>query len=268
MFVDTHAHFDADAGPDALCRMLERAHAAGVDRVVAIGGSLELDAGALAAARCDPDRVQVTLGLDRDHAKTGQDLAAAMATLRCDIDCAREEGIRVVGIGETGLDFHYRAEMAGPQVELLGVQLDLARDLVLPVVVHSREADDETAAALADHARQWTGAPDRLGVLHCFTGGQEFADRLLSLGYYISFSGIVTFRNAVSLRKVAKRVPADRLLLETDSPYLAPVPHRGKGNEPAYLPDVATVVAEVRGVPRERIEELTTRNAERLFGLN
>jgi TatD DNase family protein len=146
--------------------------------------------------------------------------------------------------------------------------LELARKYQLPVIVHSREADDDTMALLQEHVRRWCGDPGRIGVLHCFTGIVGFARKLLDMGLMISFSGIVTFKNANNLRAVARDVPEDRLLIETDTPYLAPVPHRGKSNEPAYVVHVAEILAKIRKDTIERIAHSTARNAERLFGLN
>jgi TatD DNase family protein len=135
------------------------------------------------------------------------------------------------------------------------------------VVIHSRDAEDDTIEMLSKHVTAWPGDPDRAGVLHCFTGGPPFAERLAGIGFYVSMSGIATFRNADSIRAAARIVPDDRLVLETDSPLIAPVPHRGKRNEPAYLVHVARTVAGVRGVSTPALAELTRRNAERLFGM-
>jgi TatD DNase family protein len=172
----------------------------------------------------------------------------------------------VAAIGELGLDFHYTPETAEAQQALMVEQLALARELRLPVIVHSREADQETVALLSAHARQWGGGSDRIGVLHCFTGTESLARQLLDLGFMISFSGIVTFRNADLLREVARGIPADRLLIETDTPYLTPVPHRGRPNEPCYLPAIAALLARVRGMDVEELAGLTTANSEKLFG--
>ena len=172
----------------------------------------------------------------------------------------------VVAIGEIGLDFHHDRETALAQIELFQRMLLLARDRQLPVSVHTREAEAETLAALGAHAAAWRGAPDRIGVMHCFTGGEVFARDLLALGFFISFSGIITFKNAGGLFAVAALVPEDRLLIETDSPYLAPEPFRGQPNEPAHVRRVAEVLAEIRHTSWETIAEISTRNAERLFG--
>jgi TatD DNase family protein len=151
------------------------------------------------------------------------------------------------------LDYHYSADTAAAQKALFSSMLDGARHHGLPVVVHSREAEADTLALLENHRSAWRGDPDRLGVLHCFTGDLPFAQALLALGMMISFSGIVTFKNAAALRDVAAAVPDDRLLIETDSPYLAPVPYRGKRNEPAYVCFIASALAELRGCEAEKI---------------
>ena len=191
----------------------------------------------------------------------------------------------VVAVGEIGLDFHHgrhvgpapsrgakwplalrRGETALAQSELFRRMLLLARDHRLPVCVHTRAAEAETLAALREHAAAWCGAPNRIGVMHCFTGGEVFARDLLALGFYISFSGIITFKNAGGLLAVAALVPDDCLLIETDAPYLAPEPFRGQPNEPANVRRVAEALAEIRHTSWETIAEITARNAERLFG--
>jgi len=144
--------------------------------------------------------------------------------------------------------------------------LDLARQVRRPVIVHSREADADTLDLLREHARLWSGPADRIGVLHCFTGSAPFAQSLLDLGLYLSFSGIVTFANADPLRQVAARVPTDRLLVETDAPYLTPVPLRGRKNEPAFLPHVVDCLARVRGESAPALAAATRTNALALFG--
>lgn len=168
-------------------------------------------------------------------------------------------------IGEIGLDFHHGRGTALAQIELFRRMLLLARERRLPVCVHTRSAETETLAALRAHAGAWRGAPDRIGVMHCFTGGEAFARDLLALGFSISFSGIVTFKKAGSLPAVAALTPDDRLLIETDSPYLAPEPFRGQPNEPARVRRVAEVLAEIRHTSWEAIAELTARNAAKMF---
>ena len=169
---------------------------------------------------------------------------------------------RVVAVGETGLDyFHARdSHQRERQLQSFDLQLSLAQERQLPVVVHTRQAESDTLKLMADY-------PDAIGVLHCFTESWSMASRALDMGYYISISGIVTFRNAENVRDVALRVPEDRLLVETDSPWLAPVPHRGKTNEPAFVADTAKFLSELRGCKLEDLARATTANFRRLFPL-
>ncbi|MEI7879264.1 MAG: TatD family hydrolase [bacterium] len=262
MLIDTHAHFREAMTSGDLAGIMERARFAGVGRIMAVGCEPETNAAALRMATAYPDRVKAAVAYDRSLA--GSD--AKVDDIRLLIQSAPVG--QVTAIGEIGLDFYYEPETAELQQALMDAQLSLARELRLPVIVHSRQADAETLALLSAHAKGWAGAPDRIGVLHCFTGEEAFARQLLELGFMISFSGIVTFRNAGPLRMVAKMIPDDRLLLETDSPYLAPVPHRGKPNEPCYLPAVAAIIAGVRGVMVEAIAHITSDNALRLFQMN
>lgn len=260
MLTDTHVHFRGTMTSGEMAGLVERAQAAGVGRLVAVGCEPDANAAALRVAALFPGCVKAAVAYDRSLA--GSDARAS--DIR-DLILSAPPG-HVVAIGELGLDFYYTPETAGPQQELMAAELELARELELPVIVHSREADKETLELLSAHARQWGGAPDRIGVLHCFTGTATMAYRLLDLGFMISFSGIVTFRNADPLREVARGIPSDRLLIETDTPYLAPVPHRGKPNEPCYLPAVAELLAKVRGVETSELARQTTTNAARLFG--
>ena len=168
---------------------------------------------------------------------------------------------KVVAIGETGLDYHYEPESAALQQASFRLHLEAARITGKPVIVHTREARADTLALLRE------AALPQAGVLHCFTEDWEMARAALDIGFYISLSGIVTFRNAEALREVARQVPADRLLVETDSPYLAPVPHRGKPNLPQYVREVAEYLAVLRGVSYETLAEQTSNNFKRLFPL-
>ncbi|MCK5850605.1 MAG: TatD family hydrolase [Kiritimatiellae bacterium] len=264
-YFDSHMHCDS---VDEFIELMGRAHDAGVTRMLAVGGSPEADAVIMSIVRRFPEIVSGAIGFGRDEAgmlSSKEDgIAIAVADLKSRIAGFVVEGLNVLAIGEVGLDFHYERETSDAQVDLLRAQLSLAGELGLPVVLHSREADDEMLKLLRTHAEGY-GDRQMLGVLHCFTGGRKFAEALLDLGYYISFSGIVTFRNADALREVVGIVPDECLLIETDSPYLAPVPHRGKKNEPAYLPHVAKVIADLRGVSEQKIAALTAENAERLF---
>lgn len=253
---DTHAHLDGLADVE---EAVARARQAGVSHILAIGGAREGNVAAVGYARRFPGTVFVAAGFDRDQAGA----AGLDEELRTLIGSNSE----IRAVGETGLDFHYHPETAVEQQELFAAQLAVADESGLPVVVHSREADAETLEHLRGHAKGWGGEADRIGVLHCFTLGWETASALLDIGFHISFSGIVTFRNAAPLREVARRVPADRLLIETDSPYLAPVPVRGKSNEPAYVQHVAECLAEVRGERVEDVARMTSQNGRRLFGV-
>ena len=256
-YTDSHLHFDTYEEEGILEDILARASTAGVDRMIAIGGSDDANERAVRLASLHPGRISPVVGYDRDEAEG----------FRSDESVRRLVSRNSIsGIGETGLDYHYSLETRSEQRMLFSAMLDLAADTELPVVVHSREADDDTLSHLGEHAGRWTGDPGRLGVLHCFTGDARFALALLEFGYYISFSGIVTFRNAGELRQVAAMVPPERLLIETDAPYLAPGPHRGKRNEPAFVVHVAEAVAEVRHCPVGEVARMTSENAARLFG--
>jgi TatD DNase family protein len=167
---------------------------------------------------------------------------------------------RVVAMGETGLDYHYQPETRAQQQASFREHIRIGRDLNKPVIVHTRDAREDTLAILKEEKVEGCG-----GVLHCFTEDRETAEKLLDMGFYISFSGIVTFRNAETIREAARYVPLDRMLVETDSPYLAPVPYRGKENQPAYTRDVAEYMAVVKGVSIEQMAEATTQNFSDLF---
>ena len=259
VLVDTHVHFDGLAEGVTIESALDRAAAAGVTRMVAVGGTPVGNATALLLAARHTDAIRAAIGYDRSCAES--DAPASAISRQFD----EAPPGTVVAIGETGLDFHYSPETAQVQERLFTEQLDLARNARLPVIVHSREADDMTVTLLRAHTQDWPGTADRVGVLHCFTGDAAFARRVLDLGLYLSLSGIVTFRNADALREGVRFVPGDRLLIETDTPYLTPVPYRGRPNEPAHLPLIAAQLAQVRGCRAEELALLTSANAARLF---
>jgi TatD DNase family protein len=266
---DTHAHFSRMGGEYSLEAQITRARELGVTRIVGVGGSCELNKAAVEAATAYPDMIRVALGFDRDQVDELGGPAAqqdALDRLRLAMRQLPERGIHVAAIGEIGLDYFYSSETAKQQITLFRAQLELANEVGLPVVIHSRDADVDTLEALEDHARGWRGDPERIGVLHCFTRDAAFAADLVELGYHISFSGIVTFLNAEPLREVAKTIPDDKLLIETDSPYLAPAPMRGNRNEPGFVKHVAECLAEVRGVAVDKLAEQTFANASKLFG--
>jgi TatD DNase family protein len=255
IYYDTHAHFEG--APLETVAVMERALAAGVDRIVAVGGSAALNAGALATAKAYPDHVRLALGFDRDQAAAAQPevLVAALRQLAGHATLA--------AVGETGLDFHYHPETSESQCALFAAQVRLADEWSLPAIIHTREADEATLRVLDE--TPWRGKGLR-GVVHCFTGNKDFARQLLDRQLAISFSGIVTFRNADMLRESAAMVPDERLLIETDTPFLAPVPMRGQRNEPAFVAHVAECLAAVRATTPERIAEITRQNARAMFG--
>jgi TatD DNase family protein len=259
VFVDSHAHidgeqFDADRG-----EVVERARSAGVRAILNVGtgdphaGDMER---AVAVAESF-EGVYAAVGVHPHDAKL-YDEAAERRLLGL-----IGRGRPVVAWGEIGLDYHYDHSPREVQREVFSRQLALARETGVPVIIHSREADEETAEILRD---VYAGAP-RGGVMHCFGGGPALAEAALEIGFYISFAGNVTFKKAEGLREVARTVPLERLLVETDCPYLAPVPLRGRRNEPAYVVETARFLAALRGVEPEELGRVTSENFSRLFGV-
>jgi TatD DNase family protein len=247
-WIDSHCHLQSLAEP--LEVILGRAVAAGVERVVCVGTDLEMSRAAVALA-CVHDGVWATAGL---HPHDASRFDVEWKAL---LDVAQAES--VVAIGETGLDFHYDHSPRDVQREVFAAHVRVANEMGKPLVVHTREAWDDTFAIL-----EREGVPART-IFHCFTGGPEEARRCVNLGAYVSFSGIVTFRKSESLREAVREVPADRILIETDAPYLAPVPHRGRDNEPAYVPFVGSVVASARREPVEALAARTRANSFAAF---
>jgi len=259
-YTDTHAHLDGiRGGSDAIDAALRRAANAGVSRVIAVGGNPEGNRLARDSVRRHPVQVRAAIGFDRyGAARTDLDFTELETQLAAP---------GVVALGEIGLDFHYAPDTAAAQETLLNRMLDLAAARCLPVIVHCRDAEGVLAPILEAHAARWTGEPDRIGVIHCFAAGEGFARRMLACGFHLSFSGILTFPKGDNVRAVAAWAPENRLLVETDTPFLAPVPHRGTPNEPALVTHVVEGLARLRGVPPERMAALTTANARRLFAL-
>jgi TatD DNase family protein len=227
--------------------------------MVAIGGSDEANALVYQTVKAHSEVMSCTAGYDRDLCTTWNGDVEPVRTL-----LAQPE---VVAVGECGIDYFHKENPPENQKKLFAAMLDLAIEFQKPVIVHSREADEDTLAMLREFSNRWPVSDRPCAVLHCFTGSKTFAHALLDLNLMISFSGILTFKSAADLREVAATIPDDRLLIETDSPYLAPVPHRGKRNEPAFVPHVAECLAELRGVSAEDIGNLTTQNAKHFFGI-
>jgi TatD DNase family protein len=253
MLVDSHCHLDFPDFTPELDAVVARAEAAGVRRMVTISTRVRRHAQVLAIAERFAS-VSCSVGTHPHHAHEELDVTA-------DDLIARAQHPKVVAIGEAGLDYHYDNSPRDAQEQGFRTHIAAARATGLPLVIHAREADADTARILEDES----GKGAFPAVLHCYTGGPDLAQRALALGHYISFTGIVTFKNSAALREIAKSVPADRFLVETDAPYLAPLPYRGKRNEPAYVVEVAKVLADVRGTTYETISRQSTENFFKLF---
>ena len=253
-FADSHTHIDLAEFDSDRPALLKRAADAGVVSMLLVAqadDSAGLDRGLTIARDCG---LKVSGGL---HPHEAIHWTEALGDRLLVLGRART----ICAIGEIGLDFHYDHSPRDRQEEAFRRQIRIAREVNLPVIVHTREADDLTVAILKEEKAAEVG-----GVIHCFTGTQALADAALSLGFHISFSGIACFPNAEPLRAVAKTVPLDRFLVETDCPFLAPPPHRGKRNEPAFVVDVARRMAEAKGVPLDGFGAATVENFHRLFG--
>ena len=242
-------------GSESLDGVLDRAKQAGVGRFVCVGTGADSSRQAIELA-CQSPTVWATVGLHPHDAKEGVESVTSILTSLGD-----SERSRVVGVGECGLDYYYEHSPRDLQKLAFEAQIDIAKELDLALVIHTRDAWDDTFEILESH-----GMPKRT-VLHCFTGGPQEAKKLLDLGAWISFSGIVTFKNAGSVREAVALCPLDRLLVETDSPFLTPVPHRGKTNEPAWVSLVGKAVAEVKNMEASEVESATWTNTQEVFGL-
>ena len=247
---DNHCHVDDERIPGGTAGALAAAREAGVTGFVTVGTDAERSAAAIAVAAAHDD-VWATVGLHPHDAVNGVESIVPLL----DAD-------RVVAVGECGLDYHYDHSPREVQREAFATQVALAHERALPLVIHTREAWDDTFAVLAAE-----GVPEHT-IFHCFTGGADEARRALDVGAFLSFSGIVTFPSADDVRAAAALCSADRILVETDSPYLAPVPHRGQRNQPAFVPLVGARVAEVRGVNVSQVEHDTEANARVAFRLS
>ena len=253
MLVDSHCHLDFPDYAGQVDQVVARAADAGVGVCLSIGTELKRFPGVRAVAEQFP-HVWCSVGIHPHEAQKEllDDAAALIAETRHP---------KVVGIGETGLDYYYEHSPREPQQRNFRAHIAAGRETGLPVIVHTRDADDDTIAILRDEMAKGRFS----GLIHCFTGTQRLADAALELGLYISVSGIATFKNSKVLREVIATVPLDRLLVETDAPYLAPVPHRGKTNEPAFVVHTAAMLAELKGVSQDELAQATTENFFRLF---
>lgn len=254
---DTHCHLDDPRFASSKEEVLSRAEAAGVARMVTIGcvSSTENLRSALDVAHAHPEKVFSTIGTHpHDAAHYDEALEAAIENLASDP--------AIVAIGEAGLDYFYDNSPREKQREVFRRQIALARKVRLPLVVHTRDAAEDTLTILREEAARDVG-----GIIHCFSEDAGFASAALDLGFVSSFSGIVTFKNAKAVQEAARAQPLGDLLVETDAPYLAPVPHRGRTNEPAFVAHTAEAIAKLRGIPVEELIEASWENAHRVFRL-
>ncbi|MGF1456099.1 MAG: TatD family hydrolase [Alphaproteobacteria bacterium] len=253
MLVDSHCHLDFPDLAEDRAGILARAATAGIGTMVTISTHVTRADQVRAVAEAH-DPVYCTMGIHPHH--VAEEPAVSVADL-----AALTAHPKVIGLGESGLDYYYERSPRDIQQDRFRTHIAAARETGLPLVVHTRDADDDTAAMLEEEMAK--GAFP--GLLHCFSSGAELARRAVEIGFYVSFSGILTFNRAADLRAIAAELPADRLLVETDAPYLAPVPYRGKRNEPAFVAHTAAVLAETRGVSADEIAHQTTENFFRLF---
>ena len=253
MLIDTHCHLDYPDFAENIAGYVARAEAAGVTRMVTISTRVSrFESYAALAERFAS--VWCTVGTHPHGAHEEPDVTAAELI-------ALSRHPRCVAIGEAGLDYHYDKSPREAQAQGLRVHIEAARATQLPLVIHARQADDDMSAILREESAKGSFP----AILHCFTAGEALAQTGIELGFYISFSGILTFKTSEALRAIARDVPADRLLVETDAPYLAPTPFRGKRNEPAYVVETAKVLAQVKDVSFDEIAALTSANARRCY---
>ena len=254
MLIDSHAHIQGKEYAGERDAVIARAKEAGVEAIIAVGGAGDMSSNleAIELAASFPN-VYATVGMHPHDAKDVSD--EDLHKLR---DLAFKP--KVIAVGETGLDYYYNHSPRDVQRRVFTRFIHMARATGLPLVVHERDAAGQAAELLRSE-----GGGELRGVIHCFTGDYDAAREYLDLGFYLSFTGIITFKNAEALRDVVGKVPLERMLVETDSPYLTPVPHRGKRNEPAYVRFVAEMIARLKGIVFEKVAETTTRNVYDLF---
>jgi TatD DNase family protein len=253
MLIDSHCHLVYDGLAERQDEVLASARARGVGGFLNISTRQSEWGDVIAVAEREPD-VWASVGVHPHEADAHPDLGAAVL-----VEASSHP--RVIAIGECGLDFHYDKSDRGAQRERFAAHIDAARQTGLPLIIHTRDAEADTAEILTEAV----GRGGVAAVLHCFTGSADLARVALDLGLFISISGIVTFKNAADLQETAKAIPLDRLLVETDSPFLAPVPHRGRPCEPAFVADTATFLAQLRNEPLNELASATTDNFFRLF---
>ncbi|WP_234495524.1 TatD family hydrolase [Vibrio maritimus] len=253
MFVDSHCHLDKlnyEELHDGIEDVLKKAKAANVDKLLSVGVTLDSFPNMMELIKPYPE-IMASCGVHPLDVESAFSLEQFKKYVAND---------RVVAVGETGLDYHYQPETAELQKKRFEQQVEVAVDVNKPLIIHTRNAREDTLSILRN------GGADKCGgVIHCFTEDLAFAEAAMDLGFYISISGIVTFRQAKELKEVVKQLPLERLLIETDSPYLAPIPHRGKENQPAYVVEVAAYIAQLKGVSLSEVGEKTSKNYQDLF---
>lgn len=255
MLVDSHCHLDyPDFAEEGVAEIVNRAKSAGVGHFLTICTEIAKFPQILAVAESSP-LIHCTVGTHPHHAADAGEINVSRDEI-----IAFTKNAKVVGIGETGLDYYYEHSPPAEQQRVFATHIEAAVETDLPLVIHTRDADDDTIRVMTE-----AGQRKARGVMHCFSGGRKLADASMDLGFYISFSGIITFKKADELRDVVKHVPLDRILVETDSPYLAPIPHRGKRNEPSFVVHTARMVAELKGISTDDVAAATTENFFKLF---
>ena len=254
MLIDSHAHIQGSEYASEVEAVVQRAREAGVETIIVVGGAGELSSNQAAVALAESHRaLYATVGMHPHDAKdVGEDEIEKLKHLTAKA--------KVIAVGETGLDFYYNHSPREVQRKVFARFIQMARETNLPLVVHERDAFQDAAELLRSEGRG-----QLRGVIHCFTGDYQAARQYLDLGFYLSFTGIITFKNAQALRDVVRDVPLERMFMETDSPYLTPIPHRGKRNEPAYVRFVAETIAKVKGLTFEEVARVTSNNVRELF---
>ena len=254
MLIDTHCHLTMPDLESDVSSVIQRATEAGVSHLITIGTDIEDSRKAIAIAEAN-DFIYAAVGIHPHDVKDITDIDNISDTIK-----KLASNKKVVALGETGLDYHYMHSPAEIQQEHFRLEISLAKSLGLPVIVHSREAKEDTLRILKEEQIELTG-----GVLHCFSGDMEMAEKAMEMGLYISFSGVITFKKATNVLDIVKLIPLNRILIETDAPFLSPVPNRGWRNEPAYVKLVAEKIAEVKNISLEDLGRIVMNNASGLF---
>ncbi len=254
MFIDTHAHLDFDRFSKDRDKVIKDAYAIGVKRIINVGADMGSSQNSVELAQ-DYDFIYASIGV---HPHDAEGFSAK------DYDTLKElsKADKVVAVGEIGLDYYYDNSPRQIQQEAFKQQLELAQEVNLPIIIHSRDAKEDTLKILKESAKELTG------VMHCYAYDLKTANEVIDLGFYLAFGGVITFNNATDLRGVVEEIPLDKILIETDAPYLTPTPYRGKRNESKYVKEVAKKIAEIKDITLEEVAEVTTKNAKELFDLD